>query len=432
MDMKKTIALENKETSDDILLKDRPTEIESYCVRCHEKGLTKLLCTNIPYFGDVILMAFSCPCGFENNEIMPGGSLQKFGVRFTLTEVNLSDLNRQVAKSQYASIQIPELEFEIPPGTGKLSTIEGFLQEAIYGLQYDQPARREKCQEEADKIDIFIEKLKELANGKDFMFILDDPSGNSFIENPHAPNADPKLTLEKYPQTKVQIEAMGYQYELEETHASETDVEDIYELSSLCSNCRANVKINVQRVDIPHFKEVILMAMSCDQCGYRSTEVKAGGIIAEHGIKFILKVASAEDLNRDVIKSSFSTVSVPELQLERATGFGEDKFTTVEGLLEDIRNKLLQENPFIYGDAAPFETKKKLDEFLCNLERLQKGERSFTLTLDDPTGNSYIQSINDPETDSHLRVERYTRTKEQDEDLGLTCMKTEDSYTETD
>jgi zinc finger protein len=163
---------------------------------------------------------------------------------------------------------------------------------------------------------------------------------------------------------------MGYQYELEETHASETDVEDIYELSSLCSNCQANVKINVQRVDIPHFKEVILMAMSCDQCGYRSTEVKAGGIIAEHGIKFILKVASAEDLNRDVIKSSFSTVSVPELQLERATGFGEDKFTTVEGLLEDIRNKLLQENPFIYGDAAPFETKKKLDEFLCNLERV--------------------------------------------------------------
>jgi C4-type Zn-finger protein len=32
---------------------------------------------------------------------------------------------------------------------------------------------------------------------------------------------------------------------------------------------------------------------------------------------------------------------VPELQLERATGFGEDKFTTVEGLLEDIRNKVL-------------------------------------------------------------------------------------------
>jgi hypothetical protein len=32
--------------------------------------------------------------------------------------------------------------------------------------------------------------------------------------------------------------------------------------------------------------------------------VQAGGIIAEHGIKFILKVASAEDLNRDVIKAS--------------------------------------------------------------------------------------------------------------------------------
>jgi hypothetical protein len=47
MDMKKTIALENKETSDDILLKDRPTEIESYCVRCHEKVSLLFAFTNL-------------------------------------------------------------------------------------------------------------------------------------------------------------------------------------------------------------------------------------------------------------------------------------------------------------------------------------------------------------------------------------------------
>ena len=30
--------------------------------------------------------------------------------------------------------------------------------------------------------------------------------------------------------------------------------------------------------DIPHFKEVIIMACSCDVCGYKSNDVKAGGL----------------------------------------------------------------------------------------------------------------------------------------------------------
>lgn len=29
-------------------------------------------------------------------------------------------------------------------------------------------------------------------------------------------------------------------------------------------------------VDIPHFKEVIIMATTCDSCGNRTNEVKAG------------------------------------------------------------------------------------------------------------------------------------------------------------
>jgi len=29
-------------------------------------------------------------------------------------------------------------------------------------------------------------------------------------------------------------------------------------------------------VDIPHFKEVVIMAVNCETCGYRSNEVKPG------------------------------------------------------------------------------------------------------------------------------------------------------------
>ena len=47
------------------------------------------------------------------------------------------DLNRQLIKSDKASVGVPELQFEIPPGTqaGVLTTVEGMLKSAIEGLE---------------------------------------------------------------------------------------------------------------------------------------------------------------------------------------------------------------------------------------------------------------------------------------------------------
>ena len=46
-----------------------------------------------------------------------------------------------------------------------------------------------------------------------FTFILDDPSGNSHIQNPHAPSSDPYVKRTEYFRTKEQLEAMGFQTE---------------------------------------------------------------------------------------------------------------------------------------------------------------------------------------------------------------------------
>ncbi len=46
------------------------TEIESLCMKCHDKGKTLLLTTKIPFFKDIIVMNFSCPhCGYRNTGI---------------------------------------------------------------------------------------------------------------------------------------------------------------------------------------------------------------------------------------------------------------------------------------------------------------------------------------------------------------------------
>ncbi|KAJ8706786.1 hypothetical protein PYW07_012864 [Mythimna separata] len=66
--------------------------------------------------------------------------------------------------------------------------------------------------------------------------------------------------------------------------------------------------------------------------------------------------------------------------------------------------------------------------FVERVEEVLRGERAVTLVLDDPAGNSYVQSLaRDPAApDAGLKITRYTRSYEQNEELGLNDMRTED------
>lgn len=56
------------------------------------------------------------------------------------------------------------------------------------------------------------------------------------------------------------------------------------------------------RTDIPFFKEVVIMATSCDVCGKRENEVKSGSGIEPLGKRITLRVTDPSDLNRDILK----------------------------------------------------------------------------------------------------------------------------------
>lgn len=45
--------------------------------------------------------------------------------------------------------------------------------------------------------------------------------------------------------------------------------------------------------------------------------------------------------------------------------------------------------------------------------------------MDDPAGNNYLQNLYAPDDDPQMTVEEYERTHEQNEELGLNDMKTE-------
>ena len=449
---------------------ETPTEITSLCMCCYKEGLTRLLFINIPFFREVVVMAFECPhCHFRNNEVQSSGAIQELGSVQTLVVTTPEDLNRQVIKTEHASFKIIELDFEIPPRTqkGMLSTIEGILRRVSEGLSQDQPQRFQVDPDTALKVHEIIVKINEMADGESLPFSirLDDCSGNSFIENPSAPKKDANLKTEYYHRSKRMNVDLGLASEEDEDETEEEqnekreedskeerimlsdeaaaeflriaenkrlasehpdgpEGEEIMCMPCPCTSCGFQGQIRTHIIDIPHFKEVVIMAFSCPRCGFRSNEVKAGGGMADHGTKLTLKVENVDDLSRDILKSDTAGLYIPDLDLEVVAGSLGGRFTTVEGILTQVRDQLSSRS-FGYGDSSTDGERATYKRFLDDFANLISGETPFTLIVDDPVGNSYIQNLFAPDPDPQLTIETYTRSFEQNEDLGLNDMNTE-------
>uniref|UniRef100_A0A674IK13 ZPR1 zinc finger n=1 Tax=Terrapene triunguis TaxID=2587831 RepID=A0A674IK13_9SAUR len=390
------------------------------------RGVTRLLLTKIPFFKEIIVSSFTCgSCAWSNTEIQSVGRIQEQGVRYTLAATARQDMNREVVKTDCATARIPELDFEIPAFSqkGALTTIEGIIDRAVAGLEQDQPVRRAADKDVAGKIDEFIGKLKQLKEvDSSFTFIIDDPSGNSFVENPRAPQKDDALVVTHYRRTAQQDAMLG----LEVLRLGGEGVlkSEVLQFNTNCPECNAPANTNMKLVQIPHFKEVIIMATNCEACGHRTNEVKSGGAIEPLGTRITLRVTDPSDMTRDLLKSETCSVEIPELEFELGMGALGGKFTTLEGLLKDIRN-LIVKNPFTLGDSSTPSRVEKLQEFGRKVYQIMEGHMEAHFILDDPAGNSYLQNVYAPEEDPQLKVEHYERTFAQNEDLGLNDMRTE-------
>lgn len=487
---------------------------DCYCPNCQgTKAITRMLPTKVPLFRELIVMALDCPeCHFRNSEISFGGEIQEKGVRYTLDVTGAEDMNRQLVKSDSASLMIPVLDIEVPPNTqkGTISTVEGFLKRIAENLEELQPERLKlgdldnfhRCHE-------VIEKIKKITGNDEgdeddqsednseiltqFKIILDDPAGNSFVENPYVPKSDPNLIKESYIRTATQDMSLGLQpsqqarkdgtiddqnplhknvasgakrdvhniehFEKEKEKERKQNVgrREALSFPTPCPNCTKPCETKMCVTDIPHFKEVIIMSLMCDSCGYKSNEVKGGGGIPAFGTKCTVIINTAEDMGREVLKSDTAGVAIPELELELDEGSLNGMYTTVEGLMQKLYDNLVEANPF--GDSkakhhlnndgcefsGPTPTQVKYQQFLDKLKACGKGQMlPFSLVIDDPLSNSFIGPVPkdalalalqaeeensnacfENYVDDFLTIEEYTRSADQDEILGIADMKTE-------
>ena len=100
-----------------------------------------------------------------------------------------------------------------------------------------------------------------------------------------------------------------------------------------CHSCGLMGETKMCETSVPYFKDLIIMAFICENCGAHSTEVKTSGEVGTHGTKIVVKNPKGNDLKRDLFKSDTCAVEIPELELELDYGTLGGVLTTIEGLL---------------------------------------------------------------------------------------------------
>jgi zinc finger protein len=93
-------------------------------------------------------------------------------------------------------------------------------------------------------------------------------------------------------------------------------------------------------------------------------------------------------------------------------------FRTGDSLTSGI-GQIAQDDSGNVEESGAHKEERNFEEFLKGLKACMAAERPFTLILDDPVSNSYLQNLYAPDADPNMIIEEYARTHEQNEELGL-------------
>jgi len=441
---------------------------EQICPLCGENGQAVFYLTPIPHFREIIISAFSCPhCGHKNSEVQRSNAIAETGVRMEVQVTGPEDMNRQIVKSKECVLTIPELGLEIPKRSqaGTLSTIEGVLMKVTTQLfETVEALDKSGDAEGAAKLTQFCIQLAAIAQGKQFPFSvhLDDPLGDSYIEAlTDGTTPDPKMKVERYQRTKEQNQLIGLysKEELEEAamgpdneggaeaeaataevaefkapkgglltddsimqmYQKADDLEAVV-MKSECPACQSEGEHRMCNVTVPHFRSIILICFYCKSCGFKQAEVKPSGAVPDKGKKIVLKVTKATaafDLGRDFVKSSSATVQIPEIGLEMCAGTLGGRYLTIEGAVVLVKEQLLSSGNFALGDSSRPDVKAKFEKFIEKMDQVLAGQIDFTFVVTDPMDSSWIYNKFAPKEDPQMTETYYTRSAEEDEELGL-------------
>ncbi len=143
----------------------------------------------IPYFGEAMVIAGVCGCGFRHSDTIL--LTQKEPSRYTLEVTAIADLDARVIRSSSGTIRVPELGIDVEPGYASesyISNVEGVLDRIEDIVAFATRSAREASSFESTRRGEEILEKIDLARRGQFKltFVIEDPLGNSAIASEKA------------------------------------------------------------------------------------------------------------------------------------------------------------------------------------------------------------------------------------------------------
>ncbi|MEM2001091.1 MAG: ZPR1 zinc finger domain-containing protein [Candidatus Methanomethylicaceae archaeon] len=153
----------------------------------------------------------------------------------------------------------------------------------------------------------------------------------------------------------------------------------------LCASCGEEaLEVKEVYVKIPRFGKMLILSMLCSRCGYRVFDTVALEYSGPSKIEY--SVRNARDLSARVIRSTTSTIMIPELGLELRPGPRSEAFiTNVEGVLDRFLAIAEQLYRGSEGNA-----KERAKRALEKIKLAMDGKIQFKIIIEDEAGNSAI------------------------------------------
>lgn len=141
--------------------------------------------TDIPHFGEAMMIAGICECGYRHSDTIL--LTEKEPVRYVMQIECLDDLDARVIRSSSGTIRIPEIGVDIEPGFASesyVSNVEGVLDRIEGVVSFATRSAREAENEESTRRgEEILEKISLARSGRQpLTLILEDPLGNSAID----------------------------------------------------------------------------------------------------------------------------------------------------------------------------------------------------------------------------------------------------------
>ena len=174
-------------------------------------------------------------------------------------------------------------------------------------------------------------------------------------------------------------------------------VKQVTSLVVECPACRKEtMQVSEYIYNAPLIGDLLLSISRCSSCGYTHRDVKLLESRPPRRIKY--RVETPDDLRTLVVKSSSSSIIIPEVGLSMEPGPASYGFiTTIEGIIDRFFEVL-------EAVCTNLSNKESCEEAHRQLNEVKEVKKPYTIIIVDPDGTSYIASdkaviepINKPE-----------------------------------